>query len=55
LQGFLAVFPDEEISSAQASRIMKELDKDKSGGIDYSEYITMAANHQELFTKKKIT
>ena len=53
MEGYKAYLGDVE-AEKEAERIMQEVDLDKSGTIDYNEFILAALNRQKVLNKEKL-
>jgi calcium-dependent protein kinase len=54
LAGYKEILGDVVEAEIEADRIMREVDIDKSGTIDYNEFILSSMNHQKLLNKEKL-
>ena len=52
-EGFKSILGEIE-AKTEVERIMKDLDMDKSGYIDYNEFVIAASNRSKLFNKEKL-
>jgi len=54
IEGYTKIYGDLALATAEADRVMEEVDIDKSGAIDYTEFVTATLKKNSLLTTKKL-